>query len=135
MTTTTKSKNLREVYPADFTHLMAEVADTAMRAIVEPDPTRYIRETAVSGFLELRRLRSDLAPERRRDLAAAIRCDVVRKRVIRDLAMQFVEAYEQLKQAKNTAIRIAISTALESSHQKDIQDGRRDGTLPVHGSG
>ena len=114
---------------------MAEVADTAMKAIIEPDPTRYIRETAVTGFLELRRLRSDLTPDRRRDLAAAFRCDVVRKRVIRDLAMQFVEAYEQLNRAKNTAMQIAISTALERSQQKAMQDGRRDGTLSVHGNG
>lgn len=135
MTTTTRSRKLQGVYPPDFTHLMAEVADTAMKAIIEPDPTRYIRQTAVTGFLELRRLRSDLTPERRRDLAAAFRCDVVRKRVIRDLAMQFVEAYEQLNRAKNTAMQIAISTALERSQQKAMQDGRRDGTLSVHGNG
>ena len=78
------SRHLQKAYPPDFTHLIAEVADTAMKAIIEPDPNRYIQGAAVSAALELRRLRCGLTPESRREpaLAAAFRCDVVRNRLV-----------------------------------------------------
>lgn len=109
MTTTNRPRSIQKTYPPSFTHLLAEVADTAMKAIIEPDPARYIQGAAVSSALELRRLRCDQTPEHRRDpdLAAAFRCDVVRIRVVRDLATDIVEAYERLRRAENTVVQIA----------------------------
>ena len=134
MTSATTSRSLQKAYPRDFTHLIAEVAETAIKAIVEPDPTRYIQETAVSGALKLKRLRCDLTPERRRDpaLAAAFRCDIVRNRLVRDLAILLVEAHERLKRAENKAEQSAMSTMFmstmfmnavsESSRRRDSQE-------------
>ncbi len=131
MTTTTRS--LQKAYPPDFTHLIAEVAETAMKAIVEPNPTRHIQEAAVSGALSLKRLRCDLTPERRRDpaLAAAFRRDVVRNRLVRDLATLLVGAYERLKRVESSAKQNAMSTAfvstmfLEAISEISKQDGKQ----------
>ena len=137
MTTTTKPRSLQRAYPPDFTHFIAEVADTTMKAIIEPDPVRYIQWAAVSSALELRRLRCDLAPERRRDpaLAAAFRCDVVRNRVIRDLATQIIEAYERLGRAESTAPSIPMAPPRKGPHRKGADDPRGDHTSPFLASG
>lgn len=133
MTTTTKSRSLQKAYPPDFTHLVAEVTDTAMKAIIEPDPTRYIQGAALDVALEIKCLRSHLTPERRRDptLAAALRCDVVRSRVIRDLATEIVEAYERLRRAENKVMQTAKNTVHEGSERNHIHDARRDHMSPV----
>lgn len=117
MTTTVTSQSLQKAYPPDFARLIADVAETAMKAIVEPNPTRYIQEAAVSGALELRRLRCDLTPERRRDpaLSAAFRHDIVRNRLVRDLAILLVGAYERLKRAEHTAEQNAMSAVFMST--------------------
>ena len=137
MTTTSKSRSLQKAYPQDFTHLIAEIADTAMKAIIEPDPTRYIQEAAVSNALELRRLRCDLAPEHRRDpgLAAAFRCDVVRNRVVRDLATEIVEAYERLRRAEKTVPQTARRTAKEGLQREEAGDADRSLAPPLLASG
>ncbi len=137
MTTTTESRSLQKAYPPDFTHLIAEVADTAMKAIIEPDPTGYIQWAAVSSALELRRLRCNQTPEHRRDpdLAAAFRCDVVRNRVVRDLATEIVEAYERLRRAENTVMQIAKNTVHEGSQRMDTHDARPDHVSSVFASG
>ena len=133
MTTTSRPGSLQRAYPRDFTHLIAEVADTAMKAIVEPDPGRHIQEAAVSSALELRRLRCDLTPESRRDpaLAAAFRYDVVRNRIVRDLATEIVEAYERLRRVEGKVPQVAKTRGHEGSQPEDASEVRRDHTSPI----
>lgn len=137
MSTSTRSRGLQRVYPPDFTYLIAEVTDTAMKAIIEPDPARYIQEAAASSTRELTRLRCGLTAERRRDpaLAAAFRCDVVRNRVVHDLATLVVQTYERLRQMEDTVTQMMPAPVPESSRQKADHGGRWDGTPPVHGPG
>ena len=132
MTTRAKPGSLQKLYPHDFTILIAEVSDTAMKAIIEPDPARRIQEAALSAALELRRLRSHLTPVHRRDpaLSAAFRRDVIRNRVIRDLATEIVEAYERLKRAESAVQQTARSTVNEGSLREDAGEARRDCTPP-----
>ena len=137
MSTSSRSRGLQRVYPPDFTYLIAEVTDTAMKAIIEPDPARYIQEAAASGTRELTRLRCGLTAERRSDpaLAAAFRCDVVRNRVVHDLATLVVQTYERLKRMEDTVTQMTPTPSLEGSQRKADHGGRWDGTLPVHGPG
>ena len=133
MTTTSRPGSLQRAYPRDFTLLIAEVADAAMKAVIEPDPSRHIREAAVSSALELRRLRCDLTPESRRDpaLAAAFRYDVVRNRIIRDLATDIVEAYERLRRLEGRVPEVATADMQEGSQRKDASEARGDHTSPI----
>ena len=133
MTTRAKPGSLQKIYPHDFTILIAEVSDTAMKAIIEPDPTRRIQEAALSTALELRRLRSHLTPVNRRDptLSAVFRHDVIRNRVIRDLATELVEAYERLKRAENAVLQTAKGAVNEEAPRKDVGEARRDCESPL----
>ena len=133
MTSKTEPRSLQKAYPPGFTYLIAEVAEVAMKAIIEPDPTRYIQGAAVNSARELRRLRCDQTPELRRDpaLAAAFRCDVVRNRAIRDLATEIIEAYERLRRTENTVAEIAKNTVDDGFQRKDVCDVRRDHTSPA----
>lgn len=137
MSTSIRSRGLQKVYPPDFTYLIAEVTDTAMKAIIEPDPARYIQEAAAGSTRELTRLRCGLTAERRGDpaLAAAFRCDVVRNRVVHDLATLVVQTYERLKRMEDAVTQMTSISALEESQQEAGQGGRWDGTSPVHGPG
>ena len=137
MTKTTESKSLQRAYPPDFTHLIAEIADTAMKAIIQPNPTRYIQGAAVSAALELKRLRCGLTPESRREpaLAAAFRCDVVRNRVVRDLATEIVEAYEQLRRAENVVLQSGKTAAHQGLQRGDAHDAGQSRMSPVLVSG
>lgn len=133
MPDTTKSSHVQKAYPPEFTHLVAEVVDTAMKAIMAPDPLRYIQHAAVNDASELRRLRCNLAPHRRRDraLAAAFQCDMIRNRVVRDLAVEIIESYERLKQAENKVLRVMMSPEQDVRQRKDGFDGKRDRPRPV----
>lgn len=90
------------IYPPDFTQLIAGVLDTATKAVMHEDPVRYIEERAVAQAQEVRRVRSRLAPGRRRELAqaGALRCELIRIKIVRDLSLQVVEAFVRLKRAE-----------------------------------
>ena len=117
MTAVPRPVSMHRAYPSDFTHLIAEVADIAMKAVIQPDPSGYIQGVAMNSALELKRLRCVQSPEHRRnpELAAAFRSDVVRNRVVRDLAMEIVEAYERLRRSENTPARITLGSMREAS--------------------
>ena len=128
MTKTSGPGSLQKAYPRDFTHLIAEVAETAMKAIVQPDPSRHIQEAAVSSALELKRLRCGLTSEYRRDpaLAAAFRYDVVRNRIVRDLATEIVEAYGRLSRTETGVPQAATTTLYEVSPRRDTRKNGED---------
>lgn len=106
----TKIRSPQDPFPADFTRLVAEVMDMSMKAIVRPDPTGYIQASGASESLQLEQLRSELAPERRDKLvaAAALRCDLLRGRIARELAVQIVESYGRLRQAEETILQTVV---------------------------
>ncbi|MEX2629428.1 MAG: hypothetical protein WD341_05760 [Tistlia sp.] len=106
----------REVFPPAFTQLVAQVIDLAMKAIAEPDPTRYIEQAA--SALRLDQLRGELAPERRGDpvLVAALRCDAVRDRIARDLAIQIVDSYQRLRRAEETILQSAVEARRQTAY-------------------
>ena len=90
------------IYPPDFTQLIAGILDTATKAVMHEDPVRYIEERAVAQAQEIRRVRSRLAPGRKRELAKAgsLRCELIRIKIVRDLSLQVVEAFVRLKRAE-----------------------------------
>jgi hypothetical protein len=104
-----KTRSPQDPFPADFTRLVAEVMDISMKAIVRPDPAGYIQAAAASESLQLRQL--DCAMPERRDelvLAAAMRCDQLRGRIARELAVQIVESYGRLRRAEETILQTVV---------------------------
>ena len=57
-------------------------------------------------------------------MAAALRCEVLRNRIIRDLATEIVESYEWLRRAENRAPHTAKDKLHERPRRKDAGAAR-----------
>lgn len=90
-------------YPPEFTGLIVEVVDTALKAVIQPDPIQYIQNHAVLGAQEIKQLRHRLPPAQRHapGVLMALKCDLIRNRTVRDLAIDLVEAFERIEQARH----------------------------------
>jgi hypothetical protein len=95
----TAMKTLSKEYPQGFTCFVAEVADTAMRAVQQADPYHYVENWVKAETLEILQLarmgmtadHSD--PVQRR----AFRLEVVRAKIVRDLALQVIASFDRFE--------------------------------------
>lgn len=103
---------LRTPYPGDFTGLMAEVTETAMRAVMQPSPADYIDNRLSAQRQTLMRMRRSLAPRERFDAVRsdAFRHDIRRAKTVRDLALACVEGYRRLAD-REAALPIDVAMA------------------------
>jgi hypothetical protein len=86
-------------YPQRFTCFVAEVADTAMRAVQQADPYDYVEKWTKAEALKLARMHRGTTPQDHCDPAQrrAFRLEVVHARILRDLALQVIASYDRLE--------------------------------------
>ena len=86
-------------YPQRFTCLVAEVADTAMRAVQQADPYDYVETWTKAEALKLARMHRGTTPQDHSDPVQrrAFRLEVVHARIVRDLALQVIASYDRLE--------------------------------------
>ena len=100
-------------YPHGFTSLVAEVADTVMRAMPQIDPYDYIENEAIPQMIEVARLQRGLTVEDHLDPfhRRAYRLEVLRAKIVRDLSMQLIAYFNFYdKQRRYSANLSALST-------------------------
>lgn len=109
---------LRAPYPGDFTGLMAEVTETAMRAVVQPSPADYIDSRLSAQRQTLLRMRRSLTPRERFDpvRSDAFRHDIRRAKTVRDLALACVEGYRRLGDLEGAVpLDVAMAASLSAA--------------------
>ena len=96
------TKPVTRPYPVEFTELVSGVVDTALKAIIQPNPVQFIQDHAVAGAQDVKRLRDGIYPAQRLEpeVSAAWKSDLIRIRAVRDLAIDLVEAFERIELAK-----------------------------------
>ncbi|TVR97659.1 MAG: hypothetical protein EA406_09060 [Rhodospirillales bacterium] len=85
-------------YPPEFTGLVAEVTETAMRAVCQASPVDYVTSRMIAERHALIRMRRALPPRERFNpvRAYAFRRDIRRAKTVRTLALSLLEGYRRL---------------------------------------
>ena len=120
-------------HPLGFTHLIAEVADTAMKAIVEPDPVAYVERRAYAERLDLIRCRRELATEDRHDprRRSLFQRDIARAKIVRELALEILGAFRRLELLRHYSCAPASALSLPASNKPTRPSPSRQG-IPRH---
>jgi hypothetical protein len=95
----TAMKTLSKKYLRGFTCLVAEVADTAMRAVQQADPYHYVENWAKAETLQLARMHRGMTPEDHSDPAQrrAFRLEAVHAKIVRNLALQIIASFDRFE--------------------------------------
>jgi hypothetical protein len=113
----TAMKTLSKKYPQGFTCFVAEVADTAMRAVQQADPYHYVENWAKAEALQLARMHRGMTPEDHSDPVQrhAFRLEVVQAKIVRDLALQVITSFDSFERLNgclhNRATVVPLSRA------------------------
>jgi hypothetical protein len=113
----TAMNTLSKQYPQGFTCLVAEVADTAMRAVRQADPYQYVENWTKAETLQLARMHRGMTPEDHSDPVQrrAFRLGIVHAKIVRDLALQVIASYDRFERLNgcvhNKATVVPLSRA------------------------
>jgi hypothetical protein len=100
----------RKAYLRDFTHLIVEVADTAIKAAVKPDPIDYLAKREHVQRLELVRIRRAVALKDRLDPRRRLmfRRDIERVKMVGALALQILDAFRRIESSDRGCVAPAL---------------------------